>query len=218
MKKLIPILLLGLCAALTTTGCKSIDVERYGEKLATYTDTNGVERVVLDAKGNPVKLDGGWAVGYFQHWMWTKLDMLNATAGTGVTLAINGYESGVDTNLVALVDISLRGTAELAAKIGAAIATCGASSAAEGGAASIVALAKQAYNRFVSRGGNVSKAVVSSAADGTVTVTDGSIGVQCKDGSCSDCADGSCSPPATCSGGSCKDEPRTTNHEPRTTK
>ena len=206
MKKLIPIVMCGLCAALTATGCKSIDVERHGQTLATYIDTNGVERVVLDEKGRPVLLDGGWEVSYFQHWMWTKLDMLNATAGTGVTLAINGYESGVDTNLVALVDVSLRGTAELAAKIGAAIATCGASSAAEGGAASIVALAKQAYNRFVSRGGNVSKAVVSSAADGTVTVTDGTVGVQCKDGSCSDCADGSCSPSsATCSGDSCKD-------------
>ncbi|MBQ6924843.1 MAG: hypothetical protein IJQ73_09390 [Kiritimatiellae bacterium] len=208
MKKLITIAVLtsALCAALV--GCKSIGVERHGQSLATYIDTNGVERVVLDEKGRPVLLDGGWEVSYFQHWMWTKLDMLNATAGTGVTLAINGYESGVDTNLVALVDVSLRGTAELAAKIGAAIATCGASSAAEGGAASIVALAKQAYNRFVSRGGNVSKAVVSSSADGTVTVTDGAIGVQCKDGSCSDCADGSCSPPSSaCSGGACSPAP-----------
>lgn len=204
MKKLIPIVMCGLCAALV--GCKSIDVERHGQSLATLTDTNGVARVALDAKGNPILLDGGWEVSYFQHWMWTKLDMLSATAGSGVKLDINGYESGVDTNLVALVDVSLRGTAELAAKIGAAIATCGASSAAEGGAASIVALAKQAYNRFVSRGGNVSKAVVSSGADGTVTVTDGAIGVQCKDGSCSDCPDGSCSPSsATCSGDSCKD-------------
>ena len=208
MKKLITIAVLtsALCAALV--GCKSIGVERHGQSLATYIDTNGVERVVLDEKGRPVLLDGGWEVSYFQHWMWTKLDMLNATAGTGVTLANNGYESGVDTNLVALVDVSLRGTAELAAKIGAAIATCGASSAAEGGAASIVALAKQAYNRFVSRGGNVSKAVVSSSADGTVTVTDGAIGVQCKDGSCSDCADGSCSPPSSaCSGGACSPAP-----------
>ena len=195
----------GLVAVAGLAGCKSIEVERHGQTLATYADTNGVVRVALDAKGNPIILDGGWEVDYFQHWMWTKLDMLNATAGTGVTLAINGYESGVDTNLVALVDVSLRGTAELAAKIGTAIATCGASAAAEGGAASIVALAKQAYNRFVSRGGNVSKAVVSSAADGTVTVTDGTIGVQCKDGSCTDCTDGSCSPSATCSGDGCKD-------------
>ena len=187
-------LLVGLMVAACVAGCKSIDVERHGQSVATYTDTNGVERVCLDEKGKPVILDGGWQVSYFQHWMWTKLDMLSATAGTGVKLDINGYESGVDTNLVALVDVSLKGTAELAAKIGTAIATCGASAAAEGGVAGIVSLAKQAYNRFVSRGGDVSKAVVSSAADGTVTVTDGSIGVQCKDGSCSDCTDGSCKP------------------------
>ena len=206
MKKLIPILTCGLCAALV--GCKSIEVERHGQSLATYTDTNGVIRVALDANGQPILLDGGWEVDYFQHWMWTKLDMLSATAGSGVKLDINGYESGVDTNLVALVDVSLKGTAELAAKIGTAIATCGASAAAEGGAAGIVSLAKQAYNRFISRGGNVSKAVVSSAADGTVTVTDGTVGVQCKDGSCSDCADGSCkdTDSATCTGDSCKDK------------
>lgn len=203
MKKL---MMAAALAAAGLAGCKSIEVERHGQTLATYADTNGVVRVALDAKGQPILLDGGWEVDYFQHWMWTKLDMLSATAGTGVKLDINGYESGVDTNLVALVDVSLKGTAELAAKIGTAIATCGASAAAEGGAASIVALAKQAYNRFVSRGGNVSKAVVSSSADGTVTVSDGSIGVQCRDGSCSDCADGSCSPAATCTGDACKDK------------
>ena len=190
MKKLV--IVAAIAAVAGITGCKSIGVERHGQKLATYADTNGVEHVALDANGKPILLDGGWEVSYFQHWMWTKLDMLSATAGTGVKLDINGYESGVDTNLVALVDVSLKGTAELAAKIGTAIATCGASSAAEGGAAGIVSLARQAYNRFVSRGGNVTKAVVSSSADGTVTVSDGSIGVQCKDGSCSDCADGSC--------------------------
>ncbi len=202
MKKL---MMVAALAAGGLAGCKSIEVERHGQTLATYADTNGVVRVALDARGNPIILDGGWGVDYFQHWMWTRLDMLSATAGAGVKLDINGYESGVDTNLVALVDVSLKGTAELAAKIGTAIATCGASAAAEGGAASIVALAKQAYNRFVSRGGNVSKAVVSSSADGTVTVSDGSIGVQCRDGSCSDCADGSCSPAATCTGDGCKD-------------
>ena len=211
MKRLTLVQNSGLCAACILSaalvGCKSIEVERHGQSLATYTDTNGVVRVCVDVKGNPIVLDGGWEVSYFQHWTWTKLDTLSATAGSGVKLDINGYESGADSNLVALVDVSLKGTAELAAKIGTAIATCGASAAAEGGAASIVSLAKQAYNRFVSRGGNVSKAVVSSSADGTVTVTDGAIGVQCKDGSCSDCAGGSCKDSdATCTGDSCKDK------------
>ena len=49
---------------------------------------------------------------------------------------------------------------------------------------------------------------VQRAADGTVTVSDGSIGVQCRDGSCSDCADGSCKDvdSAACTGDACKDK------------
>lgn len=189
MKKLA---IIAALAASCLVGCKSITVERHPPTLATITQTNGVITAALDATGNPIILDGGWIVEYFQHWTWMRLDTLHATAGAGVVLDLNGYESGVDSNLVALVDVSLKGTAELAAKIGTAIATCGGSAAAEGGASGIISLAKQAYSRFIKRGGNESKAVVSSAADGTVTVSDGSIGVQCANGVCSDCADGAC--------------------------
>ena len=87
-------------------GCKSIEVNKRPQTALTWTDTNGVVRLVLDKADKPVILDGGWEVDYFQHWMWTKLDTLNATAGTGVTLSLNGYESGVDSNLVALVSCS----------------------------------------------------------------------------------------------------------------
>ena len=180
-------------AGLLVGGCKSIEVEYRGKGLATWTDTNGVVRAICDDVGKPIFFDKGWIVEYFQHWTWMRLDTLHATAGAGVVLDLNGYESGVDSNLVALVDVSLRGTAELAAKIGTAIATCGGSAAAEGGASGIISLAKQAYSRFIKRGGDEAKAVVSSAADGTVIVSDGSIGVQCANGVCSDCADGSCS-------------------------
>ena len=192
MKKLIVAAVLFAAMLGGVTGCKSIKVTRHPATLATITQTNGVITAALDAKGNPIILDGGWGADYFQHANWQKFDMLSVTAGPGVALTLNGYESGVDSNLVALVDVSLRGTAELAAKIGTAIATCGGSAAAEGGASGIISLAKQAYNRFVKRGGDEAKAVVSSAADGTVTVSDGSIGVQCANGVCSDCADGAC--------------------------
>ena len=193
MKKLMMIVAAVLFAAIlgSVTGCKSIEVEYRGKALATWTDTNGVVRAICDNLGKPIFFDKGWVVDYFQHGTFTKMDEMHAEAGVA-KLDLNGYQSGMDSNLVALVDVSLKGTAELAAKIGTAIATCGASAAAEGGAAGVISLAKQAYNRFVSRGGNESKAVVSSAADGTVTVSDGSIGVQCANGVCSDCADGSC--------------------------
>lgn len=153
-------------------GCKSIEVNKRPQTALTWTDTNGVVRLVLDKADKPVILDGGWEVDYFQHWMWTKLDTLNATAGTGVTLSLNGYESGVDSNLVALVRTSFDGAALLAAKIGAAIATSGGSAAADGVAALV--------RKFVSSGGDVSKATV-SCANGACTVTDGTVCESCTD-------------------------------------
>lgn len=153
-------------------GCKSIEVNKRPQTALTWTDTNGVVRLVLDNANKPVILDGGWEVDYSQHWMWTKLDTLNATAGTGVTLSLNGYESGVDSNLVALVRTSFDGAALLAAKIGAAIATSGGSAAADGVAALV--------RKFVSNGGNVSKATV-SCANGACTVTDGTVCESCTD-------------------------------------
>ena len=153
-------------------GCKSIEVNKRPQTALTWTDTNGVVRLVLDNANKPVILDGGWEVDYFQHWMWTKLDTLQATAGTGVTLSLNGYESGVDSNLVALVRTSFDGAALLAAKIGAAIATSGGSAAADGVAALV--------RKFVSSGGDVSKATV-SCANGACTVTDGTVCESCTD-------------------------------------
>lgn len=153
-------------------GCKSIEVEKRPQSALTWTDTNGVVRLVLDNANKPVILDGGWEVDYFQHWTWTKLDTLQATAGTGVTLSLNGYESGVDSNLVALVKTSFDGAALLAAKIGAAIATSGGSAAADGVAALV--------RKFVSNGGDVSKATV-SCANGACTVTDGTVCESCTD-------------------------------------
>lgn len=164
-----PVLLVLLAAV---GGCKSIEVNKRPQTALTWTDTNGVVRLVLDNANKPVILDGGWEVDYFQHWMWTKLDTLNATAGTGVTLSLNGYESGVDSNLVALVRTSFDGAALLAAKIGAAIATSGGSAAADGVAALV--------RKFVSSGGDVSKATV-SCANGACTVTDGTVCESCTD-------------------------------------
>lgn len=159
-------------AGLLIGGCKSIEVEKRPQSALTYSDTNGVVHVVHDKNDRPIILDGGWEVDYFQHWMWTKLDTLQATAGTGVTLSLNGYESGVDSNLVALVRTSFDGAALLAAKVGAAIATAGGSAGVEGVAAMV--------RQFVQRGGDVSKATV-SCANGACTVTDGTVSESCTD-------------------------------------
>ena len=179
------ILVGAIFAGLIVGGCKSIEVRRHAASVATYADTNGVTHAVCDAKGKPIILDGGWEVDYFQHWMWTKLDTLNATAGTGVALSLNGYESAVDTNLVALVKTSFDGAALLAAKIGAAIATSGGSVAADGVKSAISA----AVQRYISRGGDVSKAAV-SCADGKCTISDGSVCETCDAlGNCASCSD-----------------------------
>lgn len=171
MKTLIPLV---LCATVFSGGCKSITVTRHPATLATCADTNGVTRAICDASGAPVILDGGWEVEYFQHWTWTRLDTLSATAGAGVALTLNGYESGADSNLVALVKTSLDGAALLAAKIGAAIATSGGSVAADGAKSAISA----AVQKFLQRGGSAAKATA-TCKDGSCTITDGTVTETC---------------------------------------
>ena len=184
MNKLIMIVAVAVVAGVT--GCKSIEVERKGAHVATYTDTNGVTRVVCDVKGNPVILDGGWVFDYFQHWNWQRFDSLAASAGPGVSVALNGYESGADSNLVSRVRTSFDGAALLAAKIGAAIATSGGSVAADGAKSAISSLVK----RYVANGGDVKAAKV-TCANGSCTISDGSVTETCAD--CYDCVDGACS-------------------------
>ena len=168
------ILMCGICAALAVTGCKSIEVEYRGKRLATWTDTNGVVRAICDDAGKPVFVDKGWCVDYFQHWTWTKLDTLTAAAGPGVTLTLNGYESGADSNLVALVKTSFDGAALLAAKIGAAIATSGGSLAGDAAKSALSA----AVQRYLSRGGSASTATV-TCRGGSCTISDGAVTETC---------------------------------------
>ena len=117
MKKLMLAMLCALSVVLI--GCKSIEVERHAASLATVQNADGTVSVVKDAKGNPVTLDGGWEVDYFQHWNWQKFDSLHAKAGEGVSLEINNYEGGADpTNLTALVTASFEGGVKLCNAIG----------------------------------------------------------------------------------------------------
>ena len=177
-------ILAALVAALA--GCKSIEVERHAQQVATYTDTNGVVKAVCDNKGKPVILDGGWSVDYFQHWNWQKFDELSATAGTGVSLTINKYESGADSNLVALVSTSLDGLTKLAVAVGEAYVKI-----AGGGAQADTAL-KTTYkiiNYFRDKGGNVEKATVTTdETSSTLKIDDGTTCVSCDaSGNCTEC-------------------------------
>lgn len=163
MKKIMAAALAGLA---TVAGCRVVEVENRGEEIA------------LDADGKPVTLqDGtiqtvkrGWSVYHNQHWMVTEADSLTAHVEAGkIDFALNGLNARPDgTNLNALVVGSLEGAANLAAKVGAAVATS---------AEAVAAWVKS----FVAAGGDPAKATV-SCADGSCTITDGA--VTCKDGSC----------------------------------
>lgn len=153
-------------------GCRSVEVENYGQDY------------VKDADGNPILVDGkpvmygkGWSVDHFQHWMMTDADAITANVRPQeIDFALNGLKSKPDSDgLANVVDKSLTGAATLAAKIGAAIATGGGSIGAE----AIVNYVKG----FMKAGGDADKATF-DLSDGHVTITDGNI--TCVDGSCHD--------------------------------
>lgn len=181
--------LCALAALLLATGCRVVEVENHGEEIAR--DQDGKPVLLQDGTIQTVKK--GWRVYHNQHWMTTAADSLTAQVKPQeIAFALNGLASKPDgESLVSLVKTGLEGSAELASKIGVAIATGGGSVAAEGGASAIVALAKQAYQSFTEAGGDTSKATVSTKSDGTVTVSDGKTCTTCKDGSCST---GACNP------------------------
>ncbi len=184
MKKIM-IIALAACAA-AITGCKSIEVDRKAQSLATVPNADGSVSVVKDAAGNPMILDGGWSVDYFQHWNWQEFDSLSAKAGSA-ELAINNYRGGADaTNLTQLVHTSLDGLTQLVATAAEAY-----TKVAGGGAQADVALstAKKVISYFSDKGGDVSKATVTAnTADNTVKVTDGTTCVTCDTaGNCTDC-------------------------------
>lgn len=169
-------------------GCRVVEIENKGEEIARDKDGNPV---LVEGKIQTIKR--GWSVWHNQHWMMTEADTLTASIKADeIAFALNGLNSKPDgQSLVSLVKESLAGCSELAVKIGTAIATCGAAPATEGAAGAIATLAKTAYSSFVNGGGDANKATVSTSADGTVTVSDGSICTTCKDGSCTT---GACNP------------------------
>lgn len=184
MKKL-TIIALAVCAA-AITGCKSIEVERHAQSLATIQNADGTVSVVKDAANNPVVLDGGWEVDYFQHWNWQKFDRLAAKTNEA-ELSINNYEGGADaTNLTQLVHTSLDGLTKLVATAADAYVKV-----AGGGAQADTAInvASKLVSYFAEKGGDVTKATVTTdTAANTVKVTDGTTSVECDaSGNCTDC-------------------------------
>ena len=173
MKNILSLALLSFALA----GCKSIEVDRKGQSLATVKHADGTVEVVKDTAGRPLVLDGGWKVDYFQHWNWQAFDALEAEAGAA-KLKINNYHGGADTNLTALVDASMAGATRLVVSIGETYAKV-----AGGGAQAdaVLDVAQRVYSYFTSKGGDPAKATVSEAG-GKVRVTDGATTVECDGG------------------------------------
>ncbi len=184
MKKLMIAMLSAVSIMLV--GCKSIEVERHASTLATVQNADGTVSVVKDAQNNPVILDGGWSVDYFQHWNWQEFDSLSAKAGSA-ELAINNYRGGADaTNLTALVSASFDGGTKLVTAIGEAYVKI-----AGGGAqaSTVLSSAQKVYEYFTGKGGDPEKATVSTdTASNTLKVSDGSTCVECDAaGNCTSC-------------------------------
>lgn len=110
-----------------------------------------------------------------------------ANVGDNGTWSINadGYSRDLSTNAVVMVKEMFSGGAQLAIAIGDAYTKI-----AGGGAQADTALsvANKVYKFFTDKGGDASKATVSTS-DGKLTVSDGSTCVECDAaGNCRDCA------------------------------
>ena len=155
------IIVIGLAAA-ALAGCRSVTVKNYGQE-------------VVDVNGKQTVISKGWYVSHWQHWMITRADNISASIKPEeITFGLTGLDEKSDGDgLAKVVTASLSGAAELATKIGAAIATAGGTACAD----SISGLVA----RFVKAGGDTEKASV-SCKDGSCTITDGA--TTCTDDSC----------------------------------
>lgn len=172
MKKLMMIAL-AACAAVMT-GCVAIEVEDYGDE------------VVKDSAGNPVCASNGvvQTVHKGQRWHLNKNMVEQAydeveferQLHNVVKFRISNYKDAVSPELNKIIDTSFKGAAELAAKIGAAIATSGGSVAGEAAYSAL----SQSIKSYLSKGGSAENATV-ECKDGSCTITDGTVTETCTD-------------------------------------
>lgn len=166
-------LMLAACAA-AITGCVAIEVEDYGDE------------VVKDSAGNPVCASNGvvQTVHKGQRWHYNK-NMVEQSydeidfkrkPGDDIKFKVANYKDQVSAELNKVVETSFKGAAELAAKIGAAIATSGGSVAGDAAAAAIT----QSVKNYISKGGSVENATVTCEGS-NCTISDGTVTEVCED-------------------------------------
>ena len=189
MKKLMMVALAAGAAAMMT-GCQTrITATKNAEvahPIQEVVKVNGEDQVIT--RGYQVT-SGGWeATARSPLWASETLKGLEIGVQTNgsVTMSIDKYGRDLSTNAVTMTKEMFSGGAQLATAIGDAYVKI-----AGGGAQADTALSvtKKIISYFTSKGGDASKATVTTE-DGKVKVTDGATCVTCdKDGNCTECTD-----------------------------
>lgn len=155
-------------------GCTALKVTDYGHEVVR--DSDGKPLVDKDGKVQTVHKGQRWH--YNKNMVDQSLDDLEFTRKQGdvIGLKLRNYKDAVSPELNKVIETSFKGAAELAAKIGAAIATSGGSIAGEAGAS----LLKKSIANYLSKGGSAEKAKI-TCEGGNCTITDGTITETCTD-------------------------------------
>lgn len=174
-------------------GCQTrLTAEKFPENplpIQQVVQIDGTNKVVTTGY---YAASGGWYV-TARSPLWAKEQIKGLDVGaksTGdVWLRTDSYDRDLSTNAVHMTREIFVGSKDLVATVAAAYATI-----AGGGAQAdtVASLAARAVKLFVSKGGKVDAAKLTSDGE-SVTISDGTVGVQCRDGQCSDCPGGNCS-------------------------
>ncbi len=159
------------CCALIFCGCTSTTAEWGGESVVYGLDG----APLVDKDGNVQKVKNPVKLSSWRHWIKTLFTAAKLTVKKDeIELAMDGYKAEPSEELNKVIETSFKGASELAAKVGAAIATSGGSVAGEAG----FALLKKAITNYVTKGGDTSKATI-NCEGGNCTITDGKVTETC---------------------------------------
>ncbi len=189
MKKLIIVLMAAALSA-AFTGCQTaVHIECDATTplpIQQLVNDNGTNRVITTGyfEGRPHYL----VTARSPLWARESVAKFGAEVGAGGTWNINadGYSRDLSTNAVAITKEMFAGGANLAIAIGDAYTKI-----AGGGAqaATVLSVAQRVCSYFASKGGDASKATVTTdSASNTLKVSDGTTCVECDaNGNCTDC-------------------------------
>ena len=155
-------------------GCTALKVTDYGHEVVR--DSDGKPLVDKDGKVQTVHKGQRWH--YNKNMVDQSLDDLEFTRKQGdvIGLKLRNYKDAVSPELNKVIETSFKGAAELAAKVGAAIATSGGSVAGEAAYSAL----RSAIAKYISKGGSAEKAKI-TCEGGNCTITDGTVTETCTD-------------------------------------